>query len=73
MSILGLLALIVAVVGVYAIAAHSAQQRTHELGVRLALGAPMSGIRRMVVWDTIRSFSWELQSVSQRQRPSRYC
>ncbi len=54
MIVLGLLALIVAVVGVYAIAAHSVQQRTHELGVRLALGAQASGVRRMVVWESIR-------------------
>jgi putative ABC transport system permease protein len=54
MTVLSLLALIVAVVGVYAIAAHSAQQRTHELGVRLALGAQISSVRRMVVWETIR-------------------
>ena len=54
MSVLGLLALIVAVVGVYAIAARSVQQRSHELGVRIALGAQASRIRRMVVRESMR-------------------
>ena len=54
MTTLSALALLVAVLGVYAIAAHSAQQRTHEMGVRLALGAPASSVRRMVVWESMR-------------------
>ena len=54
MTALGSLALLVAVLGVYAIAAHSAQQRSHELGVRLALGAPAASVRRIVVWESIR-------------------
>jgi putative ABC transport system permease protein len=48
------LAMLLAVIGVYAISAHSVHQRTHELGVRLALGARASQLRRMVLWDSLR-------------------
>ena len=54
MAAFGILALLVAVLGVYAIAAYSVQARTHELGIRLAIGAKQSDIRRMIVWDSLR-------------------
>jgi predicted permease len=46
---LGMLALILAVVGIYGIASYSTSQRTHEIGVRLALGALPRDIRNMVL------------------------
>lgn len=46
---LGMLALILAVVGIYGIASYSTSQRTHEIGVRLALGALPEDIRNMVL------------------------
>ena len=42
-------ALILAVVGIYAVLAYSVVQRQHELGIRLALGAKSSDILRLVV------------------------
>ncbi len=45
-----LIALAIACVGVYALTAHSVAQRTHEIGVRLALGAYARGI----VWLFVR-------------------
>jgi hypothetical protein len=48
------LAMLLAVTGVYAIAAYSVHQRTHELGVRLALGAQASQVRGMVLADNLR-------------------
>ena len=42
-------ALILAAIGVYGLMAYSVQQRTQEMGVRLALGADASRVRNMVV------------------------
>ena len=45
----------VAVVGIYGLISYSVAGRTHELGVRLALGARPSAVVRMVVSQGVRS------------------
>ncbi len=49
LSVFGASALLMAAIGIYGLMAYSVQQRTQELGVRMALGAQASNIRNMVV------------------------
>lgn len=49
MSIFGGSALFLAAIGVYGLMAYSVQQRTQEIGIRMALGAETGDVRTMVV------------------------
>ena len=50
----GLLAIVLSSVGIYGVVSHSVSVRVPEIGVRVALGAPRSGVARMVVGSGLR-------------------
>jgi putative ABC transport system permease protein len=54
MTVFGCSALLLAAIGIYGLMAYSVEQRTQEIGIRLALGAPVAQVRNMVVLQGMR-------------------
>ncbi len=54
MTVFGCVGLILVTVGVYSVLAYSTTQKTHEIGIRMALGAQGTDVLRMVVRTGLR-------------------
>jgi len=54
MTIFGLSALLLAAIGIYGVMTYSVEQRTREIGIRLAVGAGAKNVRDMIVMQGMR-------------------
>jgi len=54
MTVFGVSALLLSAIGIYGLMAYSVEQRTQEIGIRLALGANASQVKNMVVAQGMR-------------------
>jgi predicted permease len=60
MAASGVMALLLAIIGIYGLVAYSIAQRTREVGIRVALGASRAGVLKMVIGQGMTLVVWGL-------------